>query len=120
MLLLAVLAVWSVTFVVLLFPACAFGRWVAQKLPKELPRSGRVVLAAALLIVWIKFALLVVAVGTLVLAYGQFTVFPHVNSDPRGFGAFLAGVLLFVPAFAAMAVGHWRTRTATLRLQPHS
>jgi hypothetical protein len=55
-------------------------------------------------------AKLVVVIGGIVLVFGHFEVFPHLNNDPKHFGLFFVGIFLFVPAFAALVTGYLRAR----------
>lgn len=52
----------------------------------------------------------VVLVGWLALMVGGRELFPHVKSDPLGFGLFFTAALLFVPAFLALVAGYLRAR----------
>ena len=95
--------IWVLAFAFLLVPT----RWIAARMAKSAAGWPGVALSICLCFVIAKF---VVAVVCVVLVFGQFEVFPHFNRDPLHFGFFFVGVLLFVPAFAALLTGYLRAR----------
>ena len=97
------LAVWALAFAVLVLPVRPVGTWMAR-------RGEGLFLVILNVIICLVITFNVVLIGWLVLIVGGHALFPHVESDPLGFGLFFAAVLLFVPAFLALLAGYLRAR----------
>lgn len=114
MITLATLAlIWVLAFAIFFVPARMIGTWLVRK---SSPGAGFVFLNVC---ICFMIAKLIVVIGVVVLVFGRFEVFPHVNDDPEHFGLFFVAVLLFVPTFAALITGYMRARRiAAAALRP--
>lgn len=94
---------WVLVFGLLFLPVRPVGKWMVRLGKGPLSTILDILLCAVL-------AWNVVVIGWVALIFWRPDFFPHVNSDPKGFGMISAAILLFVPAFLAFFVGYLRAR----------
>ncbi|MEH2513711.1 hypothetical protein V1291_005065 [Nitrobacteraceae bacterium AZCC 1564] len=98
-----IVVIWILTFGILVLPARPVGRWMVRLSKGPISTLLDIVLC-------VVRACNVVAIGWITLVFWRPDFFPHVISDPTGFGKIFAAVLLFVPSFLAFLMGYLRAR----------
>lgn len=93
-------AIWVVTFLLVLFPARWIGKWL----------SGNNMPMLLGIIACIKITIAFIAFVSFFLIMMRFDFLPHVNTGKRGFVYVFTTILFGIPAFSALVHGFVRAR----------